>query len=163
MNSMLRPLSSFAIVLLLAACLAAEDQPATKKGKKAKKAPPTPAAFKLPKGVELTAEQTTKFDELKAQYATKFADAQKKVTAVFTKEQLVARQAAVKEAKAAGKKHKDLKAAVDAAVEISAEQKQQLTLAESELHQLRKEIRKQIAGLLTVEQRQVLKANKKQS
>lgn len=161
---LVRPTALCALILLLATSAFADDQPAATKGKKAKKAPPTPAVFSLPKGVELTPEQTTKFDELKAQYATKFADAQKKVADVFTEEQRATRQAAMKEAKAAGKKNKELKGAVDAAVQLTDDQKQKLATAEAELNQLTKEIRKQIVGLLTAEQRQALKGkDKKQS
>lgn len=161
MKFFVRSTAFFTLAVLVATALIAEDEPAAKKGKKAKKTPPTPAAFKLPKGVELSPEQATKFDELKVQYATKLADAQKKVADVFTDEQRASRQAAMKQASAAGKKHKDLKAAVDAAVLLTDEQKQKLAVAQTELKKLTKEIRKGIVGLLTEEQRQAIKGKGK--
>ncbi|HET6880112.1 MAG TPA: hypothetical protein VFI31_08150 [Pirellulales bacterium] len=139
------------------------DESTPKAGKKAKKALVS-AAFTLPEGIKLSAEQQAKFDELKASYATKLADAQKKVADVYTEEQRAAKTAAAKEAKAAGKKGKELKAASDAAVQLTDEQKETLATAQAELQALTKEIRKGIIGLMTNEQRKVVKSkNKKQA
>ena len=152
-----------AAVLSLATTLFAADETGAKAAKKAKKAP-TPAAFNLPEGVELSAEQQAKFDELKANYSGKLVEAQKKVGDVYTDEQRAAQKAAAKEAKAAGKKGKELKAATDAALQLTDEQRQKLAAAQAELQKLTKEIRKEILGLLTDEQRQLVKAkNKKQA
>lgn len=150
--------------LVLAICVAAEAQNAKagKKGKKAR-AKATPAVFKLPAEITLSDEQQAKFDELKTQYASKLADAQKKVNDVFTAEQQTARKAARKDAVAAGKKGKELNAAVEAAVELSDEQKTQLADARKEARQLQVEIKKQVVALLTAEQKQLLPGRKKKA
>ncbi|OYV88791.1 MAG: hypothetical protein B7Z73_07760 [Planctomycetia bacterium 21-64-5] len=98
---------------------------------------------------------------MKTQYATKLADAQKKVDEVFTDEQRAARQAARKEAAAAGKKGKELQAAINAAVQLTDEQRQKRGDAEKELKQLTKEVRKQVVALLTDEQKLQIKPKKK--
>lgn len=151
------------LAVVMASFALAADQPGAKKGKKAKKAAAaaTPAAFKLPKDISLTAEQQAKLDGVKTQYAAKLTDAQKKIADVYTAEQRTAQQAARKEAMAAGKKGKDLKGAVEASVKLTDEQRQKLSAAESEMKQLTKEIRKSVLDLLTVEQRQSLKGKGK--
>ena len=148
----------------MAMCVAAEAQNAKagKKGKKAK-AKATPAAFVLPAEIALSAEQQAKLDELKTQYADKLADAQKKVNEVFTAEQQAARKTARKDAVAAGKKGKELGAAVDAAVQLSDEQKSNLATAQKEARKLQAEVRKQVVALLTDEQKQLLTVKKKKA
>jgi hypothetical protein len=158
--------SKFCLVgaLVLAMCVAAEAQNAKagKKGKKAK-AKPTPAAFVLPAEITLAAEQQAKLDELKTQYADKLTDAQKKVNDVFTADQQAARKTARKDAVAAGKKGKELGAAVDAAVQLSDEQKSNLATAQKEARKLQAEVRKQVVALLTAEQKQLLTVKKKKA
>lgn len=151
-------------VLALAICAAAEaqDAQAGKQGKKAK-AKATPAAFVLPAEITLSAEQQGKLDELKQQYETKLADAQQKVNGVFTAEQKAARKAARKDAVAAGKKGKELSAAVEAAVQLSDEQKANLAAAQKEARKLQAEVRKQVVALLTDEQKQLLTVKKKKA
>lgn len=119
--------------------------------------PPTPTAFMLPQRLQLTPEQTKKYEEIKAEYGKKLENATKKVSDVFTKEQLEARQRARREALATRKKNgTDVKAAIDAAVKLSDEQQKKLDLAEKELKELTKEIRKKINALMTEEQKKAL-------
>jgi len=148
--------------LLLAMCVAAEAQNA-KAGKKAKKAKaaPTPAAFVLPTEITLSAEQQAKLDDLKKQYEAKLVEAQKKVNDVFTAEQKAARKTARKDAVAAGKKGKELGAAVDAAVQLSEEQKSNFATAQKEARKLQAEVRKEVIALLTAEQKQLVTVKKK--
>ncbi|HVX10590.1 MAG TPA: hypothetical protein VHC22_05380 [Pirellulales bacterium] len=150
-------LTAFCVLALLLANILVADEPPAKKGKKAKKSSPTPAVFKLPAGIELSPEQQAKFDELKSQYTAKLADAQKKVADILTEEQRGMQRSARRDAVAAGKKGKELKAAVDAAVELTDEQKTSMATAQAELNRLRKEIRKEVVGLLTAEQRKSVK------
>ncbi|HUY91083.1 MAG TPA: hypothetical protein VMV10_20260 [Pirellulales bacterium] len=151
-----------ALVLAMSVAAEAQNAKAEKQGKKAK-AKPTPAAFKLPAEITLSAEQQAKLDELKTQYADKLTDAQKKVNDVFTAEQKAARLAARKDAVAAGKKGKELNAAVDAAVQLSDEQKTQLADAQKAARKLQAEVRKQVVALLTDEQKQLLPGKKKKA
>lgn len=159
MSRLIRFTTCCAMILLLASSLIAGDKAKSKKGKKAKPAA-VPAAFKLPNGITLTAEQQAKLDDLKTQYATKLADAQKKISDVYTEEQRTRQMTARRDAAAAGKKGKELKAAVDAAVELTDEQQKQLADAQKDQKQLTKEVRKQVVALLSGEQKQQLKSKK---
>lgn len=159
MSRLVRFTTCCAIILFLATSLVAGDKAKPKKGKKAKPAP-VQAAFKLPDGIALTADQQAKLDDLKTQYATKLADAQKKISDVYTEEQRTRQMTARRDATAAGKKGKELKAAVDAAVELSDEQQKKLADAQKDQKQLTKEVRKQVVALLSGEQKQQLKSKK---
>lgn len=163
MNRLIRSTVVGTMILVLAILVLAASAESQAKEKKAKKVKPAavPAAFKLPAGITLSAEQQAKLDEIKTEFATRLADAQKKVDDVYTDEQKAARMAAREEAAAAGKKGKELRQAVAAAVTLTDEQRPKLTAAEKELKQLNKEARKQVLGLLTAEQKQQLPAKKK--
>ena len=160
MNHAIRSFACCALFLLLVSATFAKDQATPKKGKKAKRTP-VPAAFKLANKISLTAEQQAKVDELKTQYASKLAEAQKNIDDLYTEEQRAAQKTARQDAVAAGKKGKELKAAVDAAVVPTDEQRQKLAEAERNRKQLTKEVRKQIIAFLTDEQKQQVKAKKK--
>ena len=157
MKAVIRCAFCLAILLVLASLAAAQDKAPAKRAKKPKKSPSPPAIFKLPKEVDLSPEQQAKLDDLKTQYAGKLTDAQKKVADIYTDDQRAAQQAARKEATAAGKKNKELKAAVEGAVQLTDEQREKLAYAQKELKLLTKRIRKEIVGLLTPEQRQLVK------
>lgn len=158
MNAFSRFVLALAVGCVLAsAAFAADEQPAAKGKKKGKKAAATPAAFKLPDAISLSAEQQTKLDELKTQYVDKLREAMKKVNDVYTAEQRTAVQSARKTAAAEGKKGKQLKAAVEAAVQLSDDQKQKLSEAQSQLMALQKEVRGKVVGLLTDEQKELVK------
>ncbi|MGH7138305.1 MAG: hypothetical protein ACREHD_21355 [Pirellulales bacterium] len=159
MSRLVRSTTCCAMILFLAASILAGDKAKPKKGKKAKAAA-VPAAFKLSDGITLTADQQAKLDDMKTQYATKLADAQKKISDVYTEEQRARQTTARRDAMTAGKKGKELKAAVDAAVELTDEQQKKLADAQKEQKQLTKEVRKQVTALLSDEQKQKLKAKK---
>lgn len=161
MKVIARTVFGLSLALYLASASFGADEQGAAKGAKKKKAPQTPAVFKLPDAVALTAEQQTKLDELKTQYTDKLREAAKKVNDVYTAEQQAAVQAARKAAVAEGKKGKQLKAAVDAAVQLSAEQQEKLTGAQKELGALQKEVRQKIIGLLTDEQKEHVKVKAK--
>ena len=100
-------------------------------------------------------------DELKTEYAGKLQDAMKKVNEIYTPEQRKALREARKTAAAEGKKGKQLKEAVDAAVEISPEQKQTLADAQKALRGLQMEVRGKVVALLTDEQKEHIKVKAK--
>lgn len=104
------------------------------------------------KKVTLTAEQQTKVESLKSEYKPKVSDGLKKVDDALTPQQKQDKQAAKKKAKADGLKGKAAKAAVDAAVNLTADQKTQLSQAQSDLKATEKELRQKAIALLTPEQ-----------
>lgn len=132
--------------------------------KKAKKTRPSPAAavFAVPAAIELTDDQKTKLEELKKEHEPKLTEAFEKRDGVLTAEQKKARADAQKAAKSAGKKGKDAKAAVDAAVSLTEEQKKNLAEAEKSLGELQKTVRGKIQELLTPEQREAIAKAKKE-
>ena len=160
MKLALRSAFCLALAVLLTSPLWAAE-PGAAKAKKAKKAPPEPAALKLPPEITLAAEQQTKLDALKTQFASKLIDAQKKVNDVYTAEQRKAMMAARKDGQAAGKKGKELKADVDAAAQLTDEQKKQLAEAQKDFQKLNTEVRDQVVALLTDEQKQHIKGKGK--
>jgi Spy/CpxP family protein refolding chaperone len=147
------------VVLVVALLLAVPGLAAEKKAKS--KTPPCPAAQRVERivhGLTLTAEQTAKLDELKKEYGPKLADAIKK-SEVMTPEMKKARDEAAKTAKAAGKKGKELNAAIDAAGTLTADQKAQASQAKKQISALEKELREKVVAQLTAEQKE--KINKK--
>lgn len=144
--------------LLLAVVVAGTGSAGEAKAKKEKKPKGSPAAgaFNLPASIELTAEQKAKVEELKKEFEPKLTEALAKRAAVLTPDQVKARAEAQKSAKAAGKKGKEAKEAIDAAVTLTPEQKKELADAEKSVGELQKSIRGKLQELLTPEQRAAL-------
>ena len=118
----------------------------------------TPVAIKVPKSIELSAAQKTKLDALNKEFGPKLAECKAKAGSIVTKDQKKARVEALKKAKADGKKGKELRAAADAALALTADQKAQQAETKKALLALNKEIKTQFAAILTDEQ----KAKRKQ-
>ena len=147
------------VVALISAPLLAEG-PADGKAKPKEK--PVPGVFRLPKQITPTAEQQAKLDALVAQYRPKLDELDKQADAVFTAEQKAARDAARKAAHAEGVKGRQAKERVDAAVQLGDDQKARLADLEKAEKKIEEEIKGQIAGLLTAEQKQTLEKPKKE-
>ena len=146
-------------ITILSACLltVAFVAPAVAADKKKK----TTVAVKVPKSIELSADQKAKVDALNKEFGPKLAECKKKANSIITADQKKARTEAMKKAKADGKKGKELRAAADAALAITADQKAQQTECRKATSALQKEIRTQFAALLTDEQKAKIKAGKK--
>ncbi|MBC8325480.1 MAG: hypothetical protein H8E27_07630 [Verrucomicrobia subdivision 3 bacterium] len=142
---------------VLACAVAFNANAADKKKKKPTKAP---VIVQVPKGIELSAEQTEAVADLNKKYAEQFAAARAKLN-VVTPEQKKARAAAQKEAKAAGKKGKELSEAVNAAVSLTDAQKAQMKEGQKAVREVMAAARKEFAALLTDEQKAKLKGPKK--
>ena len=123
----------------------------------------TPVAIKVPKSIELTADQKTKLDALNKEFGPKLAECRKKAASIITADQKKARAEAVKKAKADGKEGKELKAAANAALAITADQKTQQSECKKAMGALNKEIKTQFVALLTDEQKAKLKGGKKKN
>ena len=147
-------------ITILSACLLAVAfvAPAVAADKKKKKAP---SAVKVPKSIELTADQKTKLDALNKEFGPKLAECKKKANSIITADQKKARAVAMKKAKADGKKGKELRTAVNAAVAITADQKSQQAECKKATSALQKQIKTQFAALLTDEQKAKIKGGKK--
>jgi hypothetical protein len=124
-----------------------------------KKAPPCPATQRIDKitaGLTLTDAQKKSLTALKKEYGPKLTAAIKQCD-VTTPEQKKAAAEARKEAKAAGKKGKEVQQAVDAAVKLTAEQKTKMADTHKKVGCLDKELKQKVLALLTPEQKDQLK------
>ncbi|MGA2067100.1 MAG: hypothetical protein ABSG86_19130 [Thermoguttaceae bacterium] len=119
--------------------------------KKPKLGPAAAAAAKMVKDLTLGDEQKAKIDAITTEYDPKLADATKK-TDVLTPEQKKAKEDAVKAAKAAGKKGKDVRQAADEAVKLTDTQKASQKEAKKQLKALQKELHEKLLAVLTPEQ-----------
>ena len=148
-------------ITIISACLltVAFVAPAVAADKKKK----APTAVKVPKGIELTVDQKTKLDALNKEFGPKLAECRKKAASIITADQKKARAEATKKAKADGKKGKELRAAANTAVAITADQKAQQTECKKAMGALNKEVRTQFAALLTDEQKAKIKGGKKKN
>jgi len=106
--------------------------------------------------VDLTAEQKKKTKEVIAKHKDKFAAVNKKRSVIFTKERRKARRDANKAARAEGKKGKELRAAINAAVKFTTEEKEKLKSINKEQRTLMIALRKDVFALLTAEQKEKL-------
>ena len=130
-------------------------------GEKEKKQKKPAAAVRVPKGIELTDDQKAKVKALNTEFAPKLVACRKEAAGVITADQKKARAEAMKAAKAAGKKGKEIREAAEAAVKVTEDQKQKLAECKKAMGALQKEIRGQLAAILTDEQKAKLKGGKK--
>jgi acetyl esterase/lipase len=108
--------------------------------------------FTLP-GIEFSQDQQAKVEAIRKEYSPKLAENQRKWNGIVTEEQAQARREAFQKARDAGKQGQQLRDAVDAAVKLTDEQKQQQAVIQEERNKLVGEIRSRLVSLLTDEQR----------
>jgi Spy/CpxP family protein refolding chaperone len=136
-------------------CVAAIDSDAQEKkkgqGKKAAKGPDP--VGKMVAGLDLTAEQQAKIDEIRKEYRPKLAEIQKRRNVIMTAERRKTEKEAKQAAKDAGKKGKKAKADVDAALGLSAAESEALGDIEKERQALLAKINTDVRALLTDEQK----------
>ena len=114
--------------------------------------------------LDLTADQKAKLAELKQEYGPKLKEICQARQAVLTPEQKQARKdvlSAAKAARAAGQKPGNVRKAIAAAVNLSAEQKAKLAKLAKAAATLRAEVREKALSILTPEQVAELKQSKK--
>jgi Spy/CpxP family protein refolding chaperone len=154
-----------ALVLAITAPLMAQ-QKGRKKGQKRRPAARegfTVVPRHLLEGLELTAEQKEKVEALNKEYGPKLKEARAKMDGIVTDEQRKARMQAIKGAKEAGKKGKELRKAVEAAVQLTDEQKAQMAEVKKAMGPLQREIREKFMALLTPEQKEAIKEKMKKA
>ena len=134
---------------------------AAEKANKAKKKKSASAAIKAPRGVTLNEDQRAKLAALNKELGPKLIACRKEAAGIITADQRKAQAAAIKEAKAAGKKGKEIREAAEAAANITGEQKTKQAECKKAMGALNKEIRTQFAALLTDEQKAKIKGGKK--
>ena len=151
---MLKVTKIFVAMALMLACVAsvdAADKAATKKkGKRGQNV--KIQALQFPDTIELSAEQKEKVAALKKEYTPKFAALQKKNREILTADQVKARRSAMKDAKEAGKKGKEMREAVNSALNLTDDQQKQMKESLKESRSLNGEVRGKVAKILTAEQ-----------
>lgn len=158
MKSVSLKLLGLGLIVLLVSPLAAEEKPAKKPGQNT--ARPIVAVERQLAEINLSDDQKKKVDDILASYKPKFADAQAKGPKL-TKEQRQTQKEAAAKAKADGKKGKDLQADVNAALNLTDEQKKEREATASATKELQASMKKELAGVLTAEQAKVLSKGKK--
>ena len=128
---------------------------------KAKKKKPAVVAVKVPKGITLNEDQRGKLAALNKEFGPKLAACRKEAAGIITADQRKAQAAAIKEAKAAGKKGKEIRAAAEAAANITGEQKTKQAECKKAMGAIQKEIRTGLSAILTDEQKAQIKAGRK--
>jgi Spy/CpxP family protein refolding chaperone len=140
-------LLALAVAFTVVGKLSADDAPA--KPKHHGMAGP----FEMLKGLDLTADQKAKVKEVGKEFHSKMKAA---ADSVLTDEQKTARDEAVKAAKDAGKKGREVQKAAHDAVKLTAEQK---TKMKDAMKPVDKEIREKLMDILTDEQKAQVKKN----
>ena len=152
MKTLFRTLAVVALALLITVPALAQEK--KKKGKGGNQTPPAVAAVeKQLASLELSEEQKGKVKEVVEKYTGKLAEAQKKVADLMTPEQRAKTKEATEKAKADGKKGKELRSAVEAAVGLSGDDKAKMQAAQKEVSDLAGEFRKAVGEVLTDEQK----------
>ncbi|WP_339728021.1 hypothetical protein [uncultured Gimesia sp.] len=150
---MLKVSKALVTMALILACVASVDAAEKGKKKKGKKQQTVQIqALKLPATIELSADQKEKVAGLKKEYTPQFAALQKKNREIMTPDQVKARRAAMKEAKDAGKKGKELRESVNSALNLSDDQKKQMKEVSTATRKLNGEVRGKLAKVLTADQ-----------
>jgi Spy/CpxP family protein refolding chaperone len=145
-----------AMMVALALAMACSVFAAEKK-KGEKKAPSSPTAQKIERlieGLTLTDEQKAKLADVAKEMGPKYEPLTKKMNEVLTPEQQKAQSEAVKAAKEAGKKGRELYEAGAAAAKPTDEQKAKQIEVRKEMVPLDKELQEKVLAVLTAEQKQ---------
>jgi Spy/CpxP family protein refolding chaperone len=138
-------LLALAVAFTVVGKLSADDAPA--KPKHHGMAGP----FEMLKGLDLTADQKAKVKEVGKEFHSKMKAA---ADSILTDEQKKARDEAIKSAKDAGKKGREIQKAAREAVKLTDEQKAKMKDA---MKPVAKEIRDKLMAILTPEQKEQLK------
>ncbi len=161
MKSVLRTLAALAVAVLLAAGARAEDKKEVKKGAAKPKRDPFAAVFSFPKSITLDDAQKAKVEALRKEYTPKMEAAQAKFEKIMTPERRKAQAEAIKAARAAGKKGRELGEAANAALKLSPEEQAQMKELNQGRIKLFMEIQKKKMELLTPEQREAVRPKKR--
>ncbi|MDP6444201.1 MAG: hypothetical protein QGG36_30680 [Pirellulaceae bacterium] len=151
MYRVIQSLAVLALIVVIAAPVSAADD------KKKKKRSRNTAAAQIKKRLakaELTEEQQKKVDEIVAKHSPKLQEANKVVADLIGPDARKKRAAAQKSAREAGKKGKELQAAVLAALGLDDEKLAAYKKAQAAAGQLRATLNKEVNAVLTAEQRE---------
>jgi len=150
-----RNLVCLALVASMAANSFADETEKKGKGKKGERRKPT-ATQRFVGKMELTEEQKTQVAAIDKQFAEKFTAQQKAMASILTEEQKKAQQTAQKAAKEAKQKPAEARKAVEAALNLTDEQKAKRKVQLEAQKKLNTEIVTALKKVLTAEQQEKL-------
>ena len=116
MKTIIQTLSLFLLAFAIITPTFAADKADKAKAKKKK---PARVAIQVPKGIKLNEDQRAKLAALNKELGPKLAACRKEAAGIITADQKKAMGAAIKEARAAGKKGKEIREAAEAAAKIT--------------------------------------------
>lgn len=152
MRGLLKTMLSAGLMVAVAVTAMTAEGAQKEKGKKRTGGQNHPV-FAIPKEITLNADQQAKLDAIKKEHGPKIAELNQKLEAGITDEQKAARKAAAAQAKADGKKGKAAQEAVNAALNLTDEQKKKRAEIQPEMAKLQSSIKEQIHGILTDDQK----------
>ena len=109
------------------------------------------------RGIEFSQSQQAQVEELRKKYTPQLIEIQQKYGSILTDEQRQAQREAFRAAREAGKQDAELRKAVEAAVKLTDEQKDQQAKIQQERGTLFAKIQEELRALLTDEQRKQLR------
>ena len=117
-----------------------------------------PRSLRFLKGLNLTADQKAEVEGLLKEYGPKLKEDRQAFESLLTPEQKKARQDAIDVAKAAELKARDLRKAVQKAIQLTPEQKAKQAELNKQVKAAHQELRQKVMDILTPEQKELLKA-----
>lgn len=148
----MRHTSALSMTLLLLGIAIAHAQDNPRPAPRRAAAEPFQQMFRLP-DVDFTESQLAEVAKLREQFVPKLEENQRQWNAIVTDEQQRARREAFQQARDAGKAGQALRDAVNAAIQLSDEQKAEQTKLLGQRNQLAADVRSKLLELLTDEQR----------
>jgi Spy/CpxP family protein refolding chaperone len=148
------------LLMLIAVSLMAQEK---SKRKRAKLTPMTQAMMRMArmwetlKELDLTEEQDAKLKGIRDETAPKMKVVMDKLGEIATEDQKKAVEAAAKKAKEDGKKGPAFFAAIQSAVDLTDEQREQMDKLVPEIQAVQRQMMKSITSMLTPEQKEKMK------
>lgn len=112
----------------------------------------TPNIVRIPKGIELSADQQTAVAKINEKYAGKLGEIRKQIVGLVTDEQRKAKAEAIKAAREAGKKGPEAREAVAKAGQLTDQQKAKAAELKKAGGEIMKQVHAEFKGILTKEQ-----------
>lgn len=157
MKQLVKTLCIVSVAGLLLSPAWAQDDAKPKRKRQQARVAAAATAVNVPKTLQLTEEQKKQVAALNKEYGPKLAALRKQSNELLTDDQKAARKEAAAKAKAEGKPPRTALAAV----ELTAEQKEQQAKIKKEVAGIQKEVRGKFLALLTDEQKKQLREARK--
>ena len=151
----MRGVLALGVSLLLATVVLAADQEKAQEGGQHRR----PAGggfdvFRILQGLDLSADQKAKLEDLKKELGPKLKEAGQKVDSILTDDQKKARADAWKAGQEAGKSMEEIRQAVEEALKLTDDQKTKMADARKAMGEVMKEAREKMLEILTPEQKE---------